>query len=79
MKRVAYVSSANLREAADQLPSNIGRSSLVHSLIDSLDLISEDPEKGKAWLVDALPATKKDLTRFHASDYVHLPRSKRNC
>lgn len=78
MRTVAYVSSPELREASDQLPSNIGRSSLVHGLIDSLDLISEQRQEGKAWLVESLPAIKKDLTRFHASDYVHLLRFKSN-
>lgn len=40
--RVVYVSSAQGRSYADRLPSNIGRSSIVHALIQSLDLVEDD-------------------------------------
>jgi histone deacetylase 1/2/histone deacetylase 8 len=36
---VAYVWSQTLQEAADQLPYNLGRSTVVHDLIRSLDLL----------------------------------------
>lgn len=36
---VAYIWSKTLQEAADQLPYNLGRSTLVHDLIRSLDLL----------------------------------------
>lgn len=37
--RVAYIWSEELQHVADQLPSNIGRSTVVHDLIKSLDLL----------------------------------------
>jgi histone deacetylase 1/2 len=36
---VAYIWSQTLQEAADQLPYNLGRSTLGHDLIRSLDLL----------------------------------------
>lgn len=39
VRRVAYIHQDNLQLSADALPSNIGRSSLVHSLIKSLNLL----------------------------------------
>jgi hypothetical protein len=41
-RRVAYVWSEELQNAADELPSNIGRSSVVHGLIQALDLLHDD-------------------------------------
>lgn len=41
-RRVVYISSAEGRSYADLLPSNIGRSSIVHSLIEALDLLQEE-------------------------------------
>lgn len=82
--RVAYISSPSLRSAADRLPSNRGRSSAVHALIESLKLLHDaqanhshhdgeascPPELNRARLVEAIPATKKELTRYHDRDYV---------
>jgi histone deacetylase 1/2 len=50
MPRVSYIWSRELQEAADQLPSNIGRSSVVHDLIDSFGLLRhmrEQKDNGK--------------------------------
>lgn len=38
-RRVAYLWSEDMQAAADQLPSNLGRSSVVHDLIRDLDLL----------------------------------------
>lgn len=38
-KRVSYLLSPQLVKAADALPSNLGRSSAVHSLVSHLDLL----------------------------------------
>lgn len=39
-RRVAYIWSKELQGYSDKLPSNIGRSSMVHDLIKSFDLLS---------------------------------------
>ena len=84
--RVAYISSPALRDAADRLPSNIGRSSLVHYLIDSLDLLEVsqalDDEEGemqlrpvressaRAVVIEPEQATRKELLTFHDGQFV---------
>lgn len=40
--RVSYIWSEELQHVADQLPSNIGRSTIVHDLAKSLDLLHFD-------------------------------------
>jgi hypothetical protein len=40
--RVCYISSEEARSCADLLPSNRGRSSVVHSLIEALDLLDDE-------------------------------------
>lgn len=42
LRRVAYIWSEELQTAADQLPSNLGRSSVAHNLITTLDLLQVD-------------------------------------
>ena len=39
--RVAYVWSQEMQDVAGDLPANIGRSSLVHGLVNALDLLHE--------------------------------------
>jgi hypothetical protein len=41
--RVVYIWSQAMQDAADALPANIGRSSMVHDLIHSLDLLEPAP------------------------------------
>lgn len=81
---MAYVSSPALRNAADRLPSNIGRSSLVHSLIDSLDLFTQasDDNEGvnplllvrgrpaRATLIEPEPVTREELLTFHDGQFI---------
>jgi hypothetical protein len=54
--RVAYIWSNELQVAADALPANLGRSTMVHNLIRSLDLLDDGSQ----------PA-EKDLTECEAS------------
>ena len=44
-RRVSYVSSPSLTSLASQLPSNIGRSRLVHDLVRALGLLRDDDEE----------------------------------
>lgn len=67
-RRVAYIHQENLKTSADALPSNIGRSSLVHSLIKSLNLLETDDEEDEEdeEKVDALKAVKEVLKQARA-------------
>lgn len=42
MPRISYIWSKELQTAADQLPSNIGRSSVVHDLVEAFNLLNHD-------------------------------------
>lgn len=84
-RRVTYIHQEDLQRAADALPSNKSRASLVHSLIVSLGLLevaSDDSEgeesrsssdtiyTSKARVVESTPATRNELEAFHDVDYV---------
>lgn len=71
--RVVYIHSDNLIDAADRLPANIGRASLVHELIAGLDLLSanaNDSDPDTAPIIAPIPATREDLLSFHEARYV---------
>jgi hypothetical protein len=81
--RVAYVSSRALLVAADRLPSNLGRASLVHQLIKSFNLISlspnDDAEENQANRsahnnhlihVRSIPATREELLEYHDEEFI---------
>jgi hypothetical protein len=83
LSRVAYVHSKRLQAVSDQLPSNVGRSSLVHSLIAAYGLLSQGLDKAslevdntdckgksKATVVEPEEATRLDLLRYHDAAYV---------
>ncbi|GAA5821558.1 hypothetical protein JCM3770_006823 [Rhodotorula araucariae] len=77
LRRVAYVHSDALTQAADRLPSNPGRASLVHALIAALDLVATDESSSRshgheprATVVQPREATCEELLRFHDSRYV---------
>ncbi|ORX35728.1 hypothetical protein BD324DRAFT_73851 [Kockovaella imperatae] len=46
MSRTAYIWSTELQTVADQLPANVGRSSMVHGLIHALDLLEDRHHDG---------------------------------
>ncbi|KAK9897537.1 Arginase/deacetylase [Cystobasidium minutum MCA 4210] len=65
--RVVYVTSAETRSYADLLPSNRGRSSLVHSLIESLELLEEQ---------DAAESSSDESEDSNPDGDVHAPAGK---
>lgn len=78
-RRVAYVHSDELVRASSLLPSNKGRSSLVHTLHSSLALVAtghddhDDDDavhRSKARIVPPVEATRSDLLRFHDPRYI---------
>lgn len=78
-RRVAYISSDELIDAADALPSNIGRARLTQELINAFKLLelpgSEEDEnprllEPRARVVAPAPATREQLTRFHDEHFV---------
>lgn len=77
MRRVAYVYSDELIRAADCLPANEGRASLVHSLADSYGLLASSPAGAPtrpgdrtARIVPPIRATRDQLTRFHDHAFI---------
>jgi hypothetical protein len=77
MRRVAYVYSDELIRAADCLPANEGRASLVHSLADSYGLLASSPAGARdrpgdrtACIVPPVRATRDQLTRFHDHAFI---------
>ncbi|KAE9400512.1 arginase deacetylase [Gymnopus androsaceus JB14] len=68
---VIYILSQDLVKYSSRLPSNPGRSLLVHSLAKSLGLLSSDygaPRRIK--VVKPKPATNDELAVYHAQDYL---------
>lgn len=64
---VSYVWSENLLKHADKLPSNPGRASRVHSLIDAFGLVD------KCSVIKCTPCTGAALCKFHTKVYIdHL-------
>lgn len=79
-RRVAYVCSDELLAAADCLPANEGRASLVHSLCTSYGLLagSHDPEdavKSTPRVVTPPRASREELTRFHDERFIGKSQS----
>ncbi|ORY32851.1 histone deacetylase 8 [Naematelia encephala] len=82
MPRVQYVWSTALQAAADQLPANIGRSSIVHDLVFALDLVenavqpdqhlgSRDRQpRGRVICPDLIYASFASLEKYHDKAYV---------
>ncbi|GAA6042077.1 hypothetical protein JCM8097_004097 [Rhodosporidiobolus ruineniae] len=73
-RRVAYIHSEELVNAADDLPANEGRASLVHSLISSFDLLDDGDfstgDEARAKVVEPVEASREDLCSFHDLRYV---------
>lgn len=66
-RRAAYVHSAELVAAADKLPSNEGRASLVHSLVEAFELLEEASGNAAdgAVIIEAVAATREELCSYH--------------
>lgn len=66
--RVAYIWSRELQNACNELPCNIGRSSIVHELHRAYGLFDDD------LLMVVEPnielGDKRRLERFHGRDYI---------
>ena len=77
-RRVSYIHSQALIDATDALPSNIGRARPTHELISAFDLLELDDEAedgaeiqgARARVVEPIPATREQLTRFHDERFV---------
>jgi len=75
-RRVSYVHSPELQKVGDALPSNLGRSTLVHSLISSYGLIDDgqdtsDGQGGaRAKIVEPIEATRQEFLSFHDEDFI---------
>ena len=76
--RVAYIYTPALIAAADTLPANLGRASLVHSLVDAFALLESDEgsddggvhQESAARIVPSEPCTKEQLLKFHDAKFV---------
>lgn len=66
MRKVAYIHSEEFIAQCGRLPKYKKRASLVHSLIEAYGLLNLN----NISIVEPLPATAKDLARFHSGDYV---------
>ncbi|KAJ1765424.1 Histone deacetylase 8 [Coemansia sp. RSA 1752] len=63
-RKVALVRSAQSIQAADSLPSNVGRASRVHALIDAFGL------NDKLDIIEPEPLDNDALTIFHSEEYI---------
>ncbi|KAF9561398.1 histone deacetylase complex protein [Agrocybe pediades] len=73
-KPVVYIGSQELAKISSLLPSNQRRSVIVHSLINSLGLMSNSTGESKRRLRVVTPqrATRKDLAVYHTEDYLDM-------
>ncbi|ORZ35232.1 hypothetical protein BCR44DRAFT_60190 [Catenaria anguillulae PL171] len=68
---VAIVWSPQASRIHDHLPSNLGRSTLVHTLLSSLGLVVPETHPHLK-VIAPLPATPSGLLGFHDPKYLHL-------
>ncbi|KIJ30534.1 hypothetical protein M422DRAFT_187067, partial [Sphaerobolus stellatus SS14] len=66
---VAYLVFEDLIKTSSRLPSNKGRSFLIHTLIQSFDLLSKTSHKDLQ-VVRPMLATKSHLLGYHEEEYV---------
>ncbi|KAF5368651.1 hypothetical protein D9757_010198 [Collybiopsis confluens] len=71
-ERVVYVVSQELVKYASRLPSNPGRSLLVHSLVNALGLLSPGYSSSQLRVVKPKPATDDELRVYHAPTYLDV-------
>jgi len=69
-KRVAYVVSDALVKVSSLLPSNTGRSFLVHSLASALGFFNQSHPYTNIRVFRPFPASRSDLCLYHDADYV---------
>lgn len=65
---VSYIWSEELQRISDQLPSNLGRSSLVHDLHRALGLL--DDENVRVVEPDLELGSRERLVRYHDTSYI---------
>lgn len=75
--KVTYIHSRDLTRVADQLPSNVGRASLVHNLISNYGLLDDNStgatENGgeqRARVLEPVEATREELCAFHDEEFI---------
>ncbi|KAG8993004.1 hypothetical protein FRB94_011149 [Tulasnella sp. JGI-2019a] len=73
-RNVLYVVSEELAKVSSLLPSNRGRSALVHSLVSAFGLLQTG---GSGWkyplsVVRPTPATKAELLAYHDKEYLDM-------
>lgn len=65
---VSYVWSEDLQRVCDQLPSNLGRSSLLHDLHRTIGLL--DDENVRVVEPDLELGSRERLERYHDASYI---------
>ena len=76
-RRVSHIHFRDLIRVIDQLPSNIGRDSLVHHLISSPNILDQDPTEGavdegeqRARVLEPIEATREEICAFHGEEFI---------
>ncbi|KIK56614.1 hypothetical protein GYMLUDRAFT_46943 [Collybiopsis luxurians FD-317 M1] len=73
LEQVVYIVSQDLVKYSSRLPSNPGRSLLVHSLVKAFGLLSpEYPSSRRLQVVKPKPATDDELGVYHARSYLDV-------
>lgn len=76
VRKVGYTCSVELLEAANKLPSNVGRAMLVHTLIHAYNLIPTSEaiadSSQKCELIPVIPATLDQMAQFHDRDFLEF-------
>ena len=65
---ISYIWSEPLQRVSDQLPSNLGRSSLVHDLHRAIGLL--DDENVRIVEPDLELGSRERLARYHDASYI---------
>lgn len=69
-RQVAYIVSEELIKVSSLLPSNRGRSKLVHQLVVACGLLRSRKNASGAIPVRPTVANREDLATFHDGDYL---------
>lgn len=72
---LAYCYSQELEHYSDRLPSNLGRSSLLHSLASAYKLL----QRADVMLIQPEPTSRHELLQYHALDYVEMLLNGASC